>query len=68
MPIVLPATMVVTQENLVREDRRQQLGTIIVQAAVPHAMFQLKQRFQPVVEWLDRLATPGIESLPTAAE
>ena len=39
LAVLFAATMVVTQQELVGEDRRQQMGAVVVQPTVPHTMF-----------------------------
>src|SRR5262245_35051010 len=58
--------MVVTQQHLVSEQSRQQLGLVVGEAAVPHFAVQLKQGLEPFVEWFHRL-TAAAENLATLA-
>ena len=46
--------MVVTDQELVGEDRRENLGLIVGQSTMPDARVQFEQRFQPTVERFDR--------------
>lgn len=64
---MVAATGVITQQELVGENGRAQLGAVVFQTAMPYAMFQLEQRFQPVVERFDRLTTSGVKFSALAA-
>ena len=52
--------MVVTQRQLVAEHGCQQLGQVVVEAPMPYPVLQFKQRFEPVIQRLDRDAAPGV--------
>jgi len=54
LPILSAAETVITQQDLVSEDRGQQWGTVVIQAALPGTIIQLTQPFQPVFEQFAR--------------
>src|SRR5215469_12747941 len=58
--------MVVTHEQLIREDGPEHLRSVVVEATMPYPIFQLEQRFEPLIKWLNGLAASGIQasSLP----
>lgn len=49
-------SVVVADEQLVGEQRRQELGAIVVEAAMPDSLVQLEQILEPIVEWFHRQA------------
>src|SRR5574340_327903 len=64
---MVAATVVISQQKLVGEDRGKHVGAVVCQPSMPHAMVQLEQRFEPVVERFDRLAASGVEFPSLAA-
>ena len=66
---VAPAVLVmVANQQLVREHRCGDLSRIVGQSAVPDAVTQLELRFEPLIEWFDRLVAPTIEAPALSAE
>jgi hypothetical protein len=67
LTIMISATGVISQQQLVGENRRTYWGAVVFQPPMPHPMLQLEQRFQPVLERFDRLAATGVKFLALAA-
>src|SRR5215470_16499324 len=59
-------SVVVAHEQLVAEECCQHLRAVVVEAAMPDAMVQLEQAFEPVVERLDGLAAAGVQPFSSA--
>ena len=61
MAVGLATSEVMTDQQLIEKDRREDLGAVVIQAAVPDAIVQFERRFQPLVERLDRLLASSVD-------
>src|SRR6266498_597163 len=57
--------MVVAHEQLIYEQRGQQLRAVVVEPPMPNSMVQLEQGFEPLVKRFDGLFPPRVET-PTS--
>ncbi len=60
---VSPVTAVIeAHEQLIAEDRGQELGGVVVQAPVPSPLVQLEEVFEPLVEGFDGSRAAGVQA------
>ena len=52
-----------SNQRLVAEDRREQLGLSVSEPTMPDLLFQLEQALEPVIERFHRFALPCVEPL-----
>ena len=52
-----------SQQDLLQKDRTQDLGSVVVQTAMPGPVIQVKQQFEPRIEWLDGGAALSVQGL-----
>src|SRR5207302_849997 len=60
-PVGLAVNEVMAYQQLINEDGREDLGTVVIQAAVPDTILQFEQRFQPLVERFGGFFSPSVQ-------